>query len=53
MLAIFPAGNTVWTMDNMILLRLGYDSLVLSIQLSENPISIVKSFPHSVNATVG
>ena len=53
MIATFPAGDTIWTMDNVILLRLGYDRLSLSIELSENSINIVKSFPQNANATVG
>ena len=53
MIATFPAGDTIQTMDNMILLRLGYDKLLLSIQLSESSIKVVKSVPYNANATVG
>ena len=53
MIATVPAGDTIWTMDHIMLLTLGYDRLLLGIQLSENLINMVKSFPHNANATVG
>lgn len=52
-IANIPAGNTTWTMDNMIILEMNYDRLLLSIHLSENSVNVVKSYPHNANATVG
>ena len=49
----FPVGDTIWTMDNMIILEMNYDRLLLSIHLPENSVNIVKSYPHNANATVG
>lgn len=52
-MATFLAGDTVWTMNNTMLLRTGYERLLLSINLSEKPVNIIKSFPYKANATVG
>lgn len=49
----FPASNILWTIDNMILLEIGYKKLELSIELLENSVNMLASFPKHANATIG
>ena len=54
MLAIFPVGNTSWTMDNHNLLSMGHDNLQLSIKLPENSdVNVIISLPYQANAVIG
>jgi len=51
---VFPAGDTIWTMDNNKLLSMGYDNLQLGIKLPKNPdINVIISPPYQANAVIG
>ena len=53
-LAVFPVGNTVWTMDNNKLLSMGHDNLQLSIKLPENSdVNVIISPPYQANVVIG
>ena len=53
-LAVFPIGDTVWTIDNNMLLSMGYDSMQLSIKLPENAdVNIIISSPYQASAVIG
>ena len=53
-LAVFPVGDTIWTMDNNMLLSMGYDSIQLSIKLPENSdINVIISSPYQAFAVIG
>ena len=51
---MFPAGDTIWTMDNNKLLSMGYDNLQLSIKLPKNlDINVIISPPYQASAVIG
>ena len=51
---MFPVGDTIWTMDNNTLLRMGYDSIQLSIKLPENDnVNVIISSPYQATAVIG
>ena len=53
-LAVFPIGDTVWTMDNNILSRMGYNSIQLSIKLPDNSdVNVILTSPYQASAKIG
>ena len=51
---MFPVGETVWTMDDNMLLSMGYDNLQLSIKLPKNSdVNVIITYPYQANAVVG
>ena len=53
-LAVFPVGDTIWTMNDSMLLSVGYDSMQLGIKLPENSdVNVIISSPYQASAVIG
>jgi len=51
---VFPAGITIWTMDNNKLLNMGYNKVQLSIKLPQNSdVNLIISPPYQAYAAIG
>ena len=51
---MFPVGDTIWSMDNDMLLSMGYNSKQLSIKLPKNSdVNVIISSPYQASAVIG
>ena len=52
--AVFPVGDTIWTMDHNKLFNMGHSNVQLSIKLPEkSDVDLIISSPYKANAVIG